>query len=324
MPRARWASTWSSSARADTPCPRDRALGGVAQALVRDSPVPVTVVHHAGLRPASPARDRVTAETGAGGTALVDVRVVDAPTHEIHRRTAGKYAPRSAAPPMAAGATAGTVECSFVEAGRGRGLPPPRGALRWQPSTSSRRIPRRASPAAPSRSQPRYDNFIGGEWRAPVQGEYSENKSPGTGKPFTSVARSTAEDIELALDAAHAAKDAVGRGLAHRARSRPERDRRPNRRKPRDARGRGELGQRQARARDAGGGHPAGRRPLPVLRRRDPRAGGLELGDRPRHGRLPLPRAARRRRPDHPVQLPDPDGRVEGRSRARRRATAPC
>ena len=43
--------------------------------------------------------------------------------------------------------------CSFVEAGRGRGLPPPRGALRWQPSTSSRRIPRRASPAAPSRSQ---------------------------------------------------------------------------------------------------------------------------------------------------------------------------
>jgi nucleotide-binding universal stress UspA family protein len=38
-----------------------RALGGVAQALVRNSPVPVTVVHHAGLRPASPARDRVTA-----------------------------------------------------------------------------------------------------------------------------------------------------------------------------------------------------------------------------------------------------------------------
>ena len=38
-----------------------RALGGVAQALVRNSPVPVTVVHHAGLRAASPARDRVTA-----------------------------------------------------------------------------------------------------------------------------------------------------------------------------------------------------------------------------------------------------------------------
>jgi aldehyde dehydrogenase len=51
----------------------------------------------------------------------------------------------------------------------------------------------------------RYDNFIGGKWVAPVRGEYFENITPITGKPFCQVARSTAEDVELALDAAHAA-----------------------------------------------------------------------------------------------------------------------
>jgi aldehyde dehydrogenase len=50
-----------------------------------------------------------------------------------------------------------------------------------------------------------YDNFIGGRWVKPVKGEYFENISPIDGKTFTSAARSTAEDIELALDAAHAA-----------------------------------------------------------------------------------------------------------------------
>lgn len=51
----------------------------------------------------------------------------------------------------------------------------------------------------------RYDNFIGGRFVAPVKGEYFENISPIDGKPFTRAARSTAEDIELALDAAHQA-----------------------------------------------------------------------------------------------------------------------
>ncbi|ETT88621.1 aldehyde dehydrogenase [Viridibacillus sp. FSL R5-0477] len=55
-----------------------------------------------------------------------------------------------------------------------------------------------------------YENFIGGEWVAPVNGQYFENVSPVTGQVFTKVARSTAEDIELALDAAHAAKDSWG------------------------------------------------------------------------------------------------------------------
>ena len=57
----------------------------------------------------------------------------------------------------------------------------------------------------------RYDNFIGGKWVAPVRGQYFDNPSPVTGKKICEVARSTAEDIELALDAAHAAKDAWGR-----------------------------------------------------------------------------------------------------------------
>ncbi len=56
-----------------------------------------------------------------------------------------------------------------------------------------------------------YDNFIGGEWVAPVRGEYFDNISPVNGKPFCRIARSTAEDIELALDAAHAARDAWGK-----------------------------------------------------------------------------------------------------------------
>ncbi len=57
----------------------------------------------------------------------------------------------------------------------------------------------------------RFDNFIGGKWVAPVKGQYFDNISPVTGKPVCQVARGTAEDIELALDAAHKAKDAWGR-----------------------------------------------------------------------------------------------------------------
>jgi aldehyde dehydrogenase len=53
--------------------------------------------------------------------------------------------------------------------------------------------------------KPRYDNFIGGKWVAPVKGQYFDVVTPVNGKPYTQAARSTAEDIELALDAAHAA-----------------------------------------------------------------------------------------------------------------------
>ena len=57
----------------------------------------------------------------------------------------------------------------------------------------------------------RYGNFIGGDWVAPVKGQYFDNITPVTGKAFCEIPRSTAEDVELALDAAHAAKAAWGK-----------------------------------------------------------------------------------------------------------------
>lgn len=57
----------------------------------------------------------------------------------------------------------------------------------------------------------RYENFIGGQWIAPKAGRYFENTSPINGKVICEVARSDASDIEAALDAAHAAKDAWGK-----------------------------------------------------------------------------------------------------------------
>ncbi|MHB8229155.1 MAG: aldehyde dehydrogenase, partial [Vulcanimicrobiaceae bacterium] len=60
----------------------------------------------------------------------------------------------------------------------------------------------------------RYDNFIGGAFVPPAKGQYFANISPIVGHPFTEIARSTAEDIELALDAAHKAREAWGRTSA--------------------------------------------------------------------------------------------------------------
>ena len=62
--------------------------------------------------------------------------------------------------------------------------------------------------------KPRYENFIGGEYVPPAKGLYFENPTPVTGEPFTEVARSTAEDVEKALDAAHAAAPAWGKTSA--------------------------------------------------------------------------------------------------------------
>jgi aldehyde dehydrogenase len=52
----------------------------------------------------------------------------------------------------------------------------------------------------------RYSNFIGGDWVAPKRGQYRENLTPSTGEPFCEVAHSTEEDVDAALDAAHAAR----------------------------------------------------------------------------------------------------------------------
>ena len=57
----------------------------------------------------------------------------------------------------------------------------------------------------------KYDNFIGGQWVAPVSGEYFDVITPISGRPYTKAARSAAADVELALDAAHAAADKWGK-----------------------------------------------------------------------------------------------------------------
>ncbi len=56
----------------------------------------------------------------------------------------------------------------------------------------------------------RYENFIGGNWIAPVDGKYFENTTPVTGEVICEIPRSNSRDIELALDAAHLAKEAWG------------------------------------------------------------------------------------------------------------------
>jgi aldehyde dehydrogenase len=62
--------------------------------------------------------------------------------------------------------------------------------------------------------KPRYDNFINGKFTAPLSGQYFDNVSPITGQVFTQAARSNEADINLALDAAHAAADAWGKTSA--------------------------------------------------------------------------------------------------------------
>ena len=62
-------------------------------------------------------------------------------------------------------------------------------------------------PGSPVSVAERYGNFIGGAFIAPVEGRYRENRTPVTGEVICEVAASTPADVELALDAAHAAKD---------------------------------------------------------------------------------------------------------------------
>ena len=72
---------------------------------------------------------------------------------------------------------------------------------------------------SPVEVKPRYENFIGGHWVPPVQGQYMQDLSPANARKFTEVPRSTKEDIELALDAAHASREAWGEtSLTERAR----------------------------------------------------------------------------------------------------------
>ena len=77
-------------------------------------------------------------------------------------------------------------------------------------STKSRSYVKPGDPDSVVTVKPRYENFIGGRWVPPITDKYTPNLSPATGEAFTQVPRSSAEDIEFALDAAHAAKDAWG------------------------------------------------------------------------------------------------------------------
>jgi aldehyde dehydrogenase len=64
----------------------------------------------------------------------------------------------------------------------------------------------------------RYENYINGEWKPPVNGNYFENPTPVTGEMFCEIPRSSEEDVELALDAAHRAKEQWGKtSVAERA-----------------------------------------------------------------------------------------------------------
>jgi aldehyde dehydrogenase len=83
-------------------------------------------------------------------------------------------------------------------------------------ATATATHPGKLSDAVSFRS--RYGNYIGGKWVEPASGQYFENITPVTGKSFCEIPRSNAQDIERALDAAHAARESWGhRSPTHRA-----------------------------------------------------------------------------------------------------------
>lgn len=63
----------------------------------------------------------------------------------------------------------------------------------------------------PVQLKKRYENFIGGQWVAPIKGDYFENITPITGKAICEVPLSSIDDVELALDAAHKAQKTWGK-----------------------------------------------------------------------------------------------------------------
>jgi hypothetical protein len=176
-----------------------------------------------------------------------------------------------------------------------------------------------AAPIVLGRQTRAYDNFIGGQWVPPVKGSTSRTSPRSPAKVFT-------EDRPL-----HRRGHRAGAGRRARrrrrlgpttsaadARQRPAEDRRPHRGQP------GLLatprpGTTASRSARPERRHPAGRRPLPLLRRLPCARRRAASARSTRHHRLPLPRAAGRGRPDHPLELPDPDGGLEAGAGAGRR-----
>jgi len=66
-------------------------------------------------------------------------------------------------------------------------------------------------PDSPVQFKTQYGNYIGGSWVPPVQRRYFDNSSPINGQVFCSIPQSSTEDISLALDAAHEAKESWGK-----------------------------------------------------------------------------------------------------------------
>ena len=166
----------------------------------------------------------------------------------------------------------------------------------------------------------RYDNFIGGKWVAPVEGPLFRQSEPDhRQEALRESPRSSAADIELALDAAHKAKDAWGKTSV------AERSRILNKIADKLEANLELL----ALVETLDNGKPIRETtyadmPLVVDHWRyfagvvRAQEGGISEID-PRHRRLSLPRAARRRRPDHSVEFPDADGDLEAGAGARRR-----
>src|SRR5690349_7505455 len=112
-----------------------------------------------------------------------------------------------------------------------------------------------------------YENFIGGEWVAPKSGEYFDNISPVDGKPFTKVARYTAEDIELALDGPQG-RSRVEQFVGDNAQQPFVEDRPKDGRESRPAGTRRDMGQRQTDPRDDVRRYAARDRPFSLFCRR--------------------------------------------------------
>jgi aldehyde dehydrogenase len=74
--------------------------------------------------------------------------------------------------------------------------------------------PMPGSDGSPVRIKQRYENFVGGKWVPPVHGRYFDNVSPVTGRQYCEIPRSDATDVELALDAAHVAREGWARTSA--------------------------------------------------------------------------------------------------------------
>ena len=135
----------------------------------------------------------------------------------------------------------------------------------------------------------RYGNFIGGEWKEPVKGQYFENITPVTGQAFCEIPRSTSEDIEKALDAAHGAKASWGKtstteraNMLNKIADRIEQNL--------EALAIAETWDNGKPVRETlAADHAAHGRSLPLLRRRDSRATrSCSSRDRRQHRRVPL------------------------------------